>query len=218
MTLRSQLIRLAHQKPELRLHLLPLLRMARSTDATRKELDMAKKMGAQGYKQEMRRVPGADPKLMGLIESQPFQSRQETVIAWTKGWDQANLRSTKWATKWASMMDTFTKAYFEAALWSSTDDEGEPLDAQYDVRDIDHETQRQMVKDCEKFQHENSEYIDMDVSKAGHNFWLSRNGHGAGFLDDDWGGHSRELQTASKRFGEFNLYVGDDGKIYGQKG
>jgi len=51
--------------------------------------------------------------------------------------------------------------------------------------------------------------------KAGHDFWLTRNGHGAGFWDGDWQEPAgAELSKASKAFGEINLYVSDDGKLY----
>jgi hypothetical protein len=51
---------------------------------------------------------------------------------------------------------------------------------------------------------------------AGHAFWLTRNGHGAGFWDGDWPEpHASALDEASKAFGSFDLYVGDDGMIHG---
>ena len=46
-------------------------------------------------------------------------------------------------------------------------------------------------------------------------FWLNRNGHGAGFWDGDWPKHGAELDKAAHSYGEFDLYVGDDGEIDG---
>jgi hypothetical protein len=46
--------------------------------------------------------------------------------------------------------------------------------------------------------------------RAGHYFWLSRNGHGSGFFDENLDA----LQDAAKAYSEFDLYVGDDGVIY----
>lgn len=53
-------------------------------------------------------------------------------------------------------------------------------------------------------------------ARAGHDFWLTRNGHGVGFLDRDELSEAdqKRLTEASKEFGECYLYVGDDGKLY----
>ena len=62
-----------------------------------------------------------------------------------------------------------------------------------------------------------AEYIPVGkYSQAGHDFWLTRNGHGAGFWDGDWPDRTgHRLSEAAKSYGEYHLYVGDDGKIYG---
>lgn len=123
---------------------------------------------------------------------------------------------------------SFVNAYTEAALWSSMDNSddsgGEPLDKNYSVDDIAPSTMRKMCADCTKFYRANRKDIEAGTSKgrydgptqAGHDFWLTRNGHGAGFWDGDWPEPAAtRLTKAAKGFGEFNLYVGDDGKIYG---
>jgi hypothetical protein len=121
-------------------------------------------------------------------------------------------------------MDAFTKAYIEAALWSSTDEStpqgGEPLDANYDITDIAPEALARMQADCAAFQAVNeADIYDYDAGKnaelAGHDFWLTRNHHGAGFWDGDWQEEIGKRLTASAHaFGECNLYIGDDGKVY----
>jgi hypothetical protein len=126
----------------------------------------------------------------------------------------------------AEIIDSFTRAYIECALWSSTDDDGEPLDANYSVDDIAQETLDVMIYDCARFQAENAQMILMgrdrptrdytDTERAGHDFWLNRNGHGCGFWDGDWPEpQATNLDRASKAFGEYSLYVGDDGQICG---
>jgi len=125
-------------------------------------------------------------------------------------------------------LDAFTLTYIKAALWSSTGDDGEPLDDNYTVDDIAPETLERMKADCERFQSENAHLLtdenflhhfrgDCDMAKyAGHDFWLTRNGHGCGFWDGDWREPAATVLTdAAHAFGEFNLYVGDDGLIYG---
>ena len=50
--------------------------------------------------------------------------------------------------------------------------------------------------------------------QAGHDFWLTRNRHGAGFWNGDWFNVSGSLTQLAQTFGEADLYVGDDGRIY----
>lgn len=119
-------------------------------------------------------------------------------------------------------MDSFTLAYLECALWSSTecDDEGnmgQPLDDNYDTCDIAPDTLAEMVADCEGFQEANADDLaDIDDSQAGHYFWLTRNGHGSGFWDRGLGERGDRLTDACKPYGPFDLYVGDDGLVHGQ--
>ena len=128
-------------------------------------------------------------------------------------------------------LDDFTIAYIECMLWSSTDntDEntgGDPLDKNYSIDDIAPEAMTKIVADCERFQRENATLLaeaeynssrSREWSKeelAGHDFWLTRVGHGCGFWDRDLGEVGDKLTEAAKKFGEVWPYVGDDGKIY----
>lgn len=132
-------------------------------------------------------------------------------------------------TPWWEDLDDFTKAYMEAALWSTNDEStpsgGEPLDKNYSTKDIARETVDQMMQDCARFQQENAADLalyDMTnvewsaAAQGGHDFWLSRNGHGAGFFDrDNLPEDARDrLQEAARHYGEVYLYVGDDKLIY----
>lgn len=110
--------------------------------------------------------------------------------------------------------DAFTRQYVETALWASTDDNGEPMDM-YSVDDIAPDTLAAMAADCRAFQADNAADID-DSGRAGHDFWLTRNRHGAGFWDGDYPadiGH--RLTEAAHAYGSYDLYVGDDGKVHG---
>ena len=117
-------------------------------------------------------------------------------------------------------LDTFTRQYIETALWSSNDEStpegGEPLDRNYDINDIAPDTLAKMIEDCAKFQADNANDIGDRYEDAGHDFWLTRNHHGANYSDGDWPEPAAvRLSTASHLFGECDLYVGDDGLIYG---
>lgn len=118
-------------------------------------------------------------------------------------------------------MDKFTQAYIECALWSSTDDSGTPLDKDHTPSDIAESTLATMVKDCASFQAANADLLSqvsdsIPADYAGHDFWLTRNRHGAGFWDRGLGEIGRKLTEASHTYGSFDLYVGDDGQIHGQ--
>tara|TARA_Y100000310_G_scaffold300671_1_gene336531 strand:+ start:788 stop:1144 length:357 start_codon:yes stop_codon:yes gene_type:complete len=112
-------------------------------------------------------------------------------------------------------LSEFTGAYIEAALWSSVDDDGR------DVDDIAPETLAAMRADCRAFYIANEAAIWCDggpqpqAAMAGHDFWLTRCGHGAGFWDGDWPEpHAQALTDAAEAFGNIDLYLGDDGKVW----
>ena len=105
-------------------------------------------------------------------------------------------------------------------MWSSNDESdesgGEPLDRNYDTSDISDEAKRESRRDVVNFIRKARRYLgDVSPSDAGHDFWLTRNGHGAGFWDGDYPEPIGEkLTEISKTFGEVYIYVGDDGEIY----
>lgn len=118
--------------------------------------------------------------------------------------------------------DAFTRSYLETALWSSNDESneqgGDPMDKNYGLHDMSAQFLTRSEEECAAFKAENAADLDqMEDVRAGHNFWLSRNGHGTGFFDEDTIPEDAQdrLQDAAKAYGEVNLYVGDDGQIYG---
>lgn len=106
--------------------------------------------------------------------------------------------------------------YIETALWSSLDDSGEPLDSNYSMDDLSPESIKQAETDWDNFVTQAGGLLDnLDLETVAHDFWLTRNGHGAGFWDGDYDKSIGEkLTKLSEQFGEINLYVGDDGKLY----
>lgn len=52
------------------------------------------------------------------------------------------------------------------------------------------------------------------AGRAGHDFWLTRNGHGAGFWDRGLGKLGDDLTTIANTFSEVNPFVNDDFLIY----
>lgn len=107
----------------------------------------------------------------------------------------------------------FFQAYVECALWSTIDDDGSPLDQ--GGRDLAPEAMEQLRQGAESFYNAHSQlFSEVDDAQAGHDFWLTRNGHGAGFWDGDWPDNGVKLTEASVACGTVDLYVGDDGKVY----
>jgi hypothetical protein len=115
-------------------------------------------------------------------------------------------------------------AYVQCALWASTDDEGEPLDGLYEAWDFADEAEASMIEDVENFldlvEEKGIEWrIGWTAEQMGHDFWLTRNRHGAGFWDryhgiDPRGIVGSELTELAHPFGTSDVYVGDDGKLY----
>ena len=123
-------------------------------------------------------------------------------------------------------LEKFYRAYVVAALWSSTDDDGEPFADMYSIDDISEECKAAMLESCKDFIEANASDLaaygeEMACEKwsaedrAGHDFWLTHNGHGAGFWDRGLDGLGDRLSKAAKVYGSIDLYVGDDGLIYG---
>ena len=120
-------------------------------------------------------------------------------------------------------LDPFIRQYIETALWSSHDESDksgdESMDTNYGIEDVAQETLQKMADDCRSFQEENAKYLrDYPDEQAGHDFWLTRNGHGAGFWDR---GEryvpldiEQKLTDSAHTYGEVDLYVGYDGLIH----
>lgn len=118
-------------------------------------------------------------------------------------------------------LDAFTRQYLNTALWFSSDTGDEPLHRNYEVGDIAVATLQEAKRECEDFQEAQRELLEQayqtpgyDEESAGHDFWLTRNGHGTGFWDRGLGEVGDKLSEVCKPYGSVDLYVGDDGKIH----
>lgn len=116
---------------------------------------------------------------------------------------------------------TFVQSYIETALWSSTDSNGVSLDdAKYAETELAPETAERFTKDCAAFIEKGSAvypeyFVGLAAQTTAHDFWLTRNRHGAGFWDGDYPEVIGEVFTdLAHSFKECDLCVGDDGKIY----
>jgi len=120
-------------------------------------------------------------------------------------------------------MDKFIQGYWKALFWSETilDDNCNELgqfEDHYTVEDLDPGDRAKTEKTLQEF-FENWSPVWLDAGwdneQAGHDFALTRNGHGTGFWDRDWDRNDagEQLTEACKPYGTQNLYLGDNGKI-----
>ena len=109
----------------------------------------------------------------------------------------------------------FLTAYVEALFFTEVTPDSDESMKDKDVDDVSFHLARQLIHDCAIFEAAHDKEIDSAYTSAGHDFWLTRNGHGAGFWDGDWPEDEGERMTAtSKAFGECEIYAGDDGLLY----
>lgn len=107
-------------------------------------------------------------------------------------------------------------AYTACALWSTTTDTGENLDS-VDAP-LDPDALDTMALDVHAFALAAlTEYGIEPSAQLGHDFWLTRNGHGSGFWDrpDVWGDLAKPLTALAESWGEAHLdYDPDTNTIY----
>ena len=113
-------------------------------------------------------------------------------------------------------MTSFLEQYLVTALWSSIDDKENPFDDNYSIDDFSEKALKQADKDCDLFIEKAGDLLDdFDDTDIAHDFWLTRQGHGAGFWDGDYPDEiGDKLTEIANDFRELYIYVGDDGKLY----
>jgi hypothetical protein len=116
------------------------------------------------------------------------------------------------------ILDDFTQGYIECMIWAEEPEAGS-------VTGLTPHALQQAIADCTKFQTDNKWLLEQayasdvyiqgnkyNANHAGHDFWLTRNGHGAGFWDRGLKTTGDQLTEATKtRFKSVDVYVTDDG-------
>lgn len=105
--------------------------------------------------------------------------------------------------------------YLRCALWVADDENNFEDKTIYDFSD---EAERQAKKEIEWFVDAARDAIvstNISDDAIGHDLWLTRNNHGAGFWDRGYKKEDEEeLSELCKILGEVWIELGDDGKIY----
>lgn len=136
-------------------------------------------------------------------------------------------------------MKSRTRQYLETALWSSTvtlaeEEEypeghdladlvdGDNYDEFFGYGDFSDEAVAQAKSDLDDWfdwleeqglTEQVAEWADDD--EVAHDFWLTRNGHGVGYWDGDYGGGlGRVLSDGCRAWGPIHVYHDDNGRLY----
>ena len=103
--------------------------------------------------------------------------------------------------------NVFIQAYLEAIDFTETGDTDQPTPG----TPFYHLFLRDSVIDCLSFFSRISCYLeDGELARAGHDFWLTRNGHGAGFWDGDLPVYGDLFTKIAKGYGEVDAHYGVD--------
>lgn len=101
--------------------------------------------------------------------------------------------------------------YLEAALWSEEDRIGE-ANIESDISD---DAKIDAYIEIKKFVNQAGDLLNnIEPSQIGHDIWLTRSGHGAGFWDRGLGEIGDKLSDIASDMGEKSLFWGEDGKIH----
>ena len=122
-------------------------------------------------------------------------------------------------------MDRYTErllsGYVDTALWAGSDENGHSLERNHDARDIEADAWLELLEDIRSFALEVGEIgggmvgTVASAERVGHDFYLTRNRHGAGFWDGDYPDElGRRLTDAAHVYGTSELMPAGDGTLY----
>lgn len=115
------------------------------------------------------------------------------------------------------------RGFITAALWASTDDQGEPLDDNYTADSLTASARLSIESDVTEWVQANAADLQQYATErtaqgidekdgtvyahAGHDLFLTSAGHGAGFWDRGLGELGDRLTEAARDFSSLYLYV-----------
>jgi hypothetical protein len=129
------------------------------------------------------------------------------------------------------ILERMVNGYLDCALWSTyaylADGEEGPQtweDRNYSISDISEKGRKQATEDCAAFFEEAEHLLTEDEKKDtsryswqeyfGHSFWLTREGHGAGFLDGRYeNGEALTKLCRPRGTASDSMMLNEDGEI-----
>ena len=120
-------------------------------------------------------------------------------------------------------------SYLECAIWTEEERleeentegyEGEIKDlipeADLNVNNFSDDSKIKAYEDIKLFLKYAGDSVNgIDEEQLGHDIWLSRNGHGAGFFDRGYDDDIEKiLMDSAHKIGSVDIYLGDDGLLY----
>lgn len=111
-----------------------------------------------------------------------------------------------------SELQLATDSALECLEWSETDENGEPLDSLGLF--FGNEARAAIRSELSSFFIlANDELHGLGYSAIGHDFILTRNGHGSGFWDRGLGEQGERLSDWARSFGSVSAFVSDSGEL-----
>ena len=109
-------------------------------------------------------------------------------------------------------IELILNSYLETALWTEEEEIGD----EFTIFDFNEEDKDILRKQIEWFVNTAKSSLNgLSDTSIGHDIWLSRNDHGAGFWDRDIPKEDSDfLMELCHQLGGSDIYVGDDGKLY----
>ena len=118
----------------------------------------------------------------------------------------------------AEYLSAMTEGYVSCAFWTAPEDLIAPTSGEFDLSPhrsrIPAAMWAQARRVCERFYNENrADLSTYPATNAGIDLYLSRNGHGAGFWEDDYTDPpvGDRLQESARKLGEIDIYKGKGG-------
>ena len=106
--------------------------------------------------------------------------------------------------------------YLAAAIWTATDDNGENLD-HFATFQFSDKSRERANNDLKRFVSEAGPLLEAAIAcdnytidMIGHDYSLTRNGHGVGFWDRGLGSIGDRLSKIAAKHGEVSVYVTDE--------
>lgn len=102
---------------------------------------------------------------------------------------------------------TILENYLECALWTAELDDRT-------IFEVSKASAEKAEKEIVEFVKKAGELLyGLTDEQIGHDIWLSRNGHGAGFFDRELGGKEKQLQEIARGMGERNVFADPHSEI-----